>query len=355
MHTMTSTGNLTIEPDDLVLVTGATGFIGARVVENLLTRGFRRVRCLVRPSSDRRPLEDVVARFPQSRVTIATGNLLSPTDCVEVARDAALVLHLAAGTGHKSFPDAFINSVVTTRNLLDAIVTHKCLKRFVTVSSFAVYSNTGTRWPHSLDESSPVDARPHLRGEAYCFAKVKQEQLVADYCSRHQLPYVIVRPGYVYGPGKQAISDRIGISTFGIFLHLGGSNSIPLTYVDNCAEAIVLAGLTAGVDGEVFNIVDDNLPSSRRFLRLYKRDVRRFASIYVPHAVSYVLCYLWERYSERSQGQLPPAFNRRKWTAYWRKTRYSNERLKTRLGWSPKVSTSEGLRRFFDACKAAHA
>jgi len=159
----------------------------------------------------------------------------------------------------------------------------------------------------------------------------------------------------VYGPGKQSISDRIGISTFGIFLHLGGSNTIPLTYVDNCAEAIVLAGLTPGVDGEAFNVVDDNLPSSRRFLRLYKQEVQTFSSIYVPHALSYVLCYLWERYSARSQAQLPNAFNRRKWTAYWRKTRYSNERLKVRLGWSPKVSTSEGLRRFFEACRAAHA
>jgi len=284
-----------------------------------------------------------------------TGNLLSADDCREISRDAALVLHLAAGTGHKSFPDAFINSVVTTRNLLDAIVDHKCLKRFVTVSSFAVYSNAGGRRPHRLDESSPVDSQPHLRGEAYCFAKVKQEELVIDYGSRFRLPYVIVRPGYVYGPGKQSISDRIGISTFGIFLHLGGSNTIPLTYVDNCAEAIVLAGLTPGVDGEAFNVVDDNLPSSRRFLRLYKQEVQTFSSIYVPHALSYVLCYLWERYSARSQAQLPNAFNRRKWTAYWRKTRYSNERLKVRLGWSPKVSTSEGLRRFFEACRAAHA
>ena len=58
---------------------------------------------------------------------------------------------------------------------------------------------------------------------------------------------------------------------FGIFLHLGGSNPIPFTYVDNCADAIVLAGLTPGVDGEVFNVVDDNLPTSRQFLRLYKQ------------------------------------------------------------------------------------
>ena len=114
---------------------------------------------------------------------------------------------------------------------------------------------------------------------------------------KYGIPYVIVRPGSVYGPGKEAIPGRVGIDTFGIFMHLGGSNKIALTYVDNCAEAIVLAGIMKGIDGEVFNIVDDDLPSSRRFLSLYKRNVKRFKSIYVPHALSYFLCYLWEKYS----------------------------------------------------------
>ena len=90
---------------------------------------------------------------------------------------------------------------------------------------------------------------------------------------------------------------------------------MPFTYVDNCAEAIILAGLFKGVDGEIFNVVDDDLPSSRQFLRQYKRNVRRFKSVYVPHMVSLALCYLWEKYSKWSQGQLPPAFNRRRWYA----------------------------------------
>ncbi len=48
-------------------------------------------------------------------------------------------------------------------------------------------------------------------------------------------------------------------------MHMGGNGLLPLTYVDNCADAIVLAGLVAGVEGEVFNVVDDDLPRSRAF------------------------------------------------------------------------------------------
>ncbi len=120
-------------------------------------------------------------------------------------------------------------------------------------------------------------------------------------------------------------SEQSALLHIGPFLHLGGFNRIPFTYVDNCAAAIVLAGLVKGVDGEVFNVVDDDLPSSRRFLCQYKKDVRRFTSVYVPHVASLDLCYLWEKYSQWSKGQLPPAFNRRRWYSEWKKTRYSNE------------------------------
>jgi nucleoside-diphosphate-sugar epimerase len=143
----------------------------------------------------------------------------------------------------------------------------------------------------------------------------------------------------------------VGIDTFGVFLHLGGSNTIPFTYVDNCADAIALAGLKPGVDREVFNVVDDDLPSSRQFLRMYKQNVRRFKSFYVPHFISYALCYTWERYSAWSEGQLPPAFNRRRWHSVWKKTCYSNDKLKSRLGWTPKVPTADGLERYFEACR----
>jgi nucleoside-diphosphate-sugar epimerase len=341
---------------DPILVTGATGFIGSRVVEQLLDRGFRHVRCLARR---RGPLPAAIAsavRRTGARVDVLEGNLLSREDCRAAAAGATVIYHLAAARGEKSIPDAFMNSVVTTRNLLDAALFAGTLRRFVNVSSFTVYAGTGPR-ARVLDESARLEDRPELRGDAYSFAKIKQEELVADYARRFSLPHVVVRPGYVYGPGNEPIPGRVGVGTFGVFLHLGGSNTLPLTYVDNCAAAIVLAGLTPGIDGEAFNVVDDDVPSSRQFLRLYKRQVRPFRSIYLPHAVSYALCWLWESYSNWSQGQLPPTFNRRTWQAYWGARRYSNAKLKSSLGWVPLVPTSEGLQRYLESCrhKVAHA
>jgi nucleoside-diphosphate-sugar epimerase len=345
-----------INKSDPVLVTGANGFVGSRVVEGLLELGFQHVRCIARSSKGRSRLE-ALARIDGvgSRMEIITGNLLSPQDCMAAAKNARVIFHLAAGRGEKSFPDAFANSVVTTRNLLEAAAIGGCLKRFVNISSFSVYSNQHKSRGMLLDESCPVEQSPALRGEAYCFAKVEQDQIVIEYGTTRGIPYAIVRPGQVYGPGNEAITGRVGIGTFGIFLHLGGSNTLPLTYVDNCADAIILIGLKHGTDGQTFNVVDDDLPTSRKFLRLYKKNVGTFPSLYVSHAVSYGLCYLWEKYSEWSQEQLPPTFNRRRWHSYWKSTSYSNEKLKKQLGWKPRIRTEDGLKLFFESCRARRA
>lgn len=345
-------GDMIVQPDDPILVTGATGFIGVKVVENLLERGFRQIRCFTRPASSKSRLETLIGQYNgRAQVDLIQGNLLRREDCIAATKEARVVYHLAAGAGEKSFPDAFMNSVVTTRNLLDAVLQQGGLRRFVNVSSFTVYTNRDKPMGRLLDESCPIESNVQRIMDAYCFAKVKQDELITEYGKKHAIPYVIVRPGSVYGPGKKQITGRVGIDTFGIFLHLGGKNTIPFTYVDNCADAIVLAGLTPGIEGEVFNIVDDNLPSSRAFLNRYKQNVKSFRSLYVPHAFSYLLCRIWEWYSVWSHGQLPPVFSRRRWHAEIKRTYYSNAKLKSRLGWTPKVPTDEGLQRFFQGCQ----
>jgi nucleoside-diphosphate-sugar epimerase len=351
-------GESIIGPDDPILVTGAAGFIGLRVIETLLDYGFRNIRCFLRPSGNIAKLEALIQRRNASAlIHLVRGNLLSRKDCQEAVSNASVVYHLAAGRGEKLFADAFMNSVVTTRNLMEGCANRGSLKRLVSISSFSVYSNQDKPRGRLLDETCPLEKRPEMRGDAYSFAKVKQDEIVMELGEKLRIPYVIVRPGFVYGPGNEAITGRVGLGTFGIFLHLGGSNQIPLSYVDNCAEAIVLAGIRPGIDGEVFNVVDDDLPSSRRFLRLYKKKAKRIRSVYLPHAVSWLLCFIWEKYSAWSEGQLPAVYNRKVWHAYWKKTRYSNEKLKQRLGWQPRVKAEDALNRYFRACKekAQHA
>jgi nucleoside-diphosphate-sugar epimerase len=332
--------------DERILVTGSNGFIGAKVVEILLEYGFFNLRCFVRPSSQLGRLEKVLSDLNASKnIELFTGDLLSREECRKAADGISIIYHLAAGM-EKSFAGAFMNSALATRNLMDAFLGCGQPKRFVNVSSFAVYSNSSLERGALLDETCPLEDSPQERFDAYGFGKLKQEELVKEYGKKDKLPYVILRPGYVFGPGKTELNGRVGVGTFGFFIQVNGSNFLPLTFVDNCAEAIVLAGLKANVDGEIFNVVDDELLTGRQFLRAYKKRMKSFRSMRIPYFAGYGLCSLWEKYSKWSKNQLPPAFNRRRCAAEWKGNRYSNQKLKHRLGWKPRIPMEQAMEAF---------
>jgi len=339
-----------INSDDWVLVTGSNGFIGTYVVQRLLEHGYTNVKCFVRPTSDIRTLTRLKTENPSANIRILEGNLLSKEDCRRAADNVSVIFHLAAGV-EKTFAGAFMNSVVATRNLLDVLKNSSKFIRFVNVSSFSVYSNANLKRRDLLDESCDLENDPVSRHEPYCFGKLKQEEIVREYTTKYGLNTVQVRPGAVYGPGKNQITGRVGIDTFGFFMHLGLSNQIPFIYVENCAEAIVLAGIIPGVDGEYFNLVDDELPSSKDFLKAYRDNVTRLPAIPVAYPIFYFFSFVWEKYSIISKGQLAPVFNRKRCMANWKGNRYDNRKLKSGLGWKPIVSTTDGMKNYFNYCK----
>src|SRR5437763_50674 len=195
---------------DRILVTGSNGFIGAKVVEKLLEYGFNSVRCLVRSSSNPDRLKTLLIDGQIApKVELVTGDLLSPDDCRKASEGVSIIYHLAAGM-EKSFAGAFMNSALATRNLMDAFLQFGEAKRFVNISSFAVYSNLGLRRGALLDENCPLEDAPQKRFDAYGFGKLKQEELVKEYGEKHKLPYVILRPGYVFGPGKTELKGGVG-------------------------------------------------------------------------------------------------------------------------------------------------
>jgi nucleoside-diphosphate-sugar epimerase len=334
-----------------ILVTGSNGFIGAKVVERLLEYGLTNLRCFVRPSGKLENLKKILSQRSNAKtVEVISGDLLSREDCRKATEDVSVIIHLAAGM-EKSFAGAFMNSAITTRNLMDAFLEVGKPKRFVNVSSFAVYSNLTLKRNGLLDETCPLEAAPQERFDAYGFGKLKQEEIVREYAKHYRLRCVTLRPGYVFGAGKQELNGRVAIKTFGPVIQVNGSNLLPLTYVDNCAEAIVLAGLMPGIDGEVFNIVDDELLTARQFLQACKRR-KRFRSVRIPYWLAYGACFAWEKYSKWSNGQLPPVFNPRRCAAEWKSQRYSNEKLKERVGWMPRVPMKQAMDAFLAEFKS---
>lgn len=331
-----------------VLVTGAGGFLGTAVVERLLSSGYDDIRCFLRPGRGNQAIEELREKYPHAKVELFFGNLLSPADVFAAVDQVDVIYHLAAQL-RGSAADIFLNTVVTSKNLLEALDSRRCV-RIVLVSSFGVYSASGVSRGTVVDELAPLESSPAKR-DLYSHAKLRQELLFREYQHKRRFELVIVRPGVIYGPGGSRLSLRVGFNLFGVLVHCGGGNRIPLVYVDNCAEAIVVAGREAA-DGEVYNVVDDDLPTSRQYLRAYKRNVSKIRTFPLPYIGVKAFAKVLAAYHEYSKGQLPAVLTPYKATAAWQRRKFTNAKLKS-IGWSQLVSTQEGLRRTFEAFRAA--
>jgi nucleoside-diphosphate-sugar epimerase len=330
-----------------VLVTGSNGFLGSALVDRLLAHGETDLRCLVRPASNRSRLEEIEKRRGVP-LEIAVGSLATKEAAERAVEGVDVVYHVAAAMGGAP-ADMFLSTVVASKNLLEALVHTGRSPRVVLVSSFGVYGVADLPRGYIVDENTPLESRPAQR-DLYSQAKLRQEKLFWEYQARYGFPLTVLRPGVIYGPGGNAFSSRVGMSLFGVFLHLGGRNILPLSYVDNCAEAIAVAGRSDVARGQVYNVHDDDLPTADVYLARYKREVKPIRSLTVPYFALAGISKLVERYHAYSKGQLPAIFTPYKSATSWKGNRFDNTKLKA-LGWKQLVSTEEGLQRTFTYLK----
>ncbi len=326
------------------LVTGAAGFLGTELVSRLMDTGHRQVRCLIRPGHDDAALRALAAPYADATLEIVRGNMTSRADVERALDGVDVVFHLAAAM-KGSAADMFLNTVVGSKRLLDAMANHPDTK-VILVSSLGVYGVAALPPGARLDENSPLEPHPETR-DPYSYSKWRQERLFAEYHERTGLRLVTLRPGVIYGRGGAPMSSRVGVNVFGVYLSLGGHNALPLSHVKNCADALIVAATVDRAEGNVYNVCDDRLPTCAQFLRQYRRRVRPLRVLPVPYPAMQALSWAVKRYHEKSGGQLPAVFTPYRTASLWKGTRFTNERLKA-LGWTPRISTADGMRDAFE-------
>ncbi len=323
-----------------VFVTGGTGFLGKRLIRTLLRDGIR-VRCLSRGISDVDALRKFVGEQCVSQLEIVTGDLMDVQSVQAHLAGCDVVYHCAAGM-LGSAATIFLNTVVPTRQLVQAALNTKT-SRFVLVSSMGVYGAGVLAKNAILDESCPIEPKPERR-DNYTYSKVVQEEVVWEAHRQHQLPVVVIRPGVIIGPGRGALSSRVGLKVGALQLRFG-NRVMPYTFVENVADAIKQAGLVDGVVGQAINIVDDDLPTAKEVLKAYRNERQRVRSLWLPQWSIRPLSRIYETYQRWSQGQLPKVLTAYRTDAFWKPLLFSNTKAKALLYWKAAVPMSEALRR----------
>jgi nucleoside-diphosphate-sugar epimerase len=325
-----------------ICLTGVTGFLGKKVVSELVKEPGFYLRCLVRKTSDVEALLDNLPKETHGRIEFLRGDLNQPDFVLSAFKNIDIFYHIAAAPGGGA-SQLFLNSVVPMRAIIAAALKQK-VQRFVLISSMGIYGPQNLPSGTTLDERSPIDLQPEKR-DAYTFSKARQESIAWDAFQKHQLPLVIVRPGVIYGPGRPLLTSRVGLQLGSFLLGMGGRQFLPYTYVENCAEAVKLAGTTPDLEGKIVNIVDDELPTGRQLLRAYRQHKNKIKALFLPLFLVHPFWATYAAYCRLSQGQLPLVLDAYKSKAMWKRLSYSNTEAHRLLGWKPKISLTEGIQK----------
>lgn len=228
----------------MILVTGATGFLGHNLIPELLAAGHQ-VRAFVRPGSQFQFLERL-------DVELAFGDVLAPETIDAAMRGCEYVVH---GAGHfrmwgQSRPFERTNAEGTAYMM--EVAARRAVRKFVHISTVVVIGRPEPGRP--IDESHPV--RPL---DFYQRSKFDGENIVRMYYLTARVPAVILRPGAFYGPWGRYAWNRLffedPLRGIRIQIHRGRRITFPV-FVPDVARAI-LAALNCGRPGQVYNVCGD--------------------------------------------------------------------------------------------------
>jgi nucleoside-diphosphate-sugar epimerase len=307
-----------------VFISGALGFIGKALADRYREQGAE---------------VGGVDLKADAESGVVAGDIREEGEWQQAAEGCDLVVHTAAYVGFGGDRDeVWRSNVLGTRRVLDAAVRGGA-KRFVHFSSVTTF---GFDFPDGVEETWPV----RITGDPYPDSKIAAEQVVMAAHIAGEVPVTIVRPGDVYGPrsrGWTVLPVKM-IKSGQMVLPAGGHGRIGIVYVDNLVDGVMLAAESDKAVGEIFTIADGDSVEVGEFFAYYARMLgkQRPKTLPTPFAkgiaaVGGEILRRVGRDTELSAGSVDYVAKEH--------GRYSIEKARNVLGYEPKVTLDEGMRR----------
>lgn len=234
-----------------ICVTGATGFIGGRLIERLLLEDRGSVRALIRDYSK----AVRIARLP---VEMILGDISNYNDVERFVKGCDVLIHCAYGNKG----DNKVRKAVTvkgTENILKAAVKYN-IKKVIHLSTMAVY---GPDFQDGTDENTHYRRTGNLYGDS----KIEAEKVVYWYYKKYDLPVVIIQPTIVFGPYSSQWTIQVveNIEHHRLVMVNSGTGTCHPLYIDDLVDAIFLAIERPEAIGHSFIISDKPITWAKFF------------------------------------------------------------------------------------------
>lgn len=324
-----------------VLVTGATGGLGRNAVEALMARGVA-VRATGRRTDVGRQLQDLGAEFTALDLATATPEALD-----ELLHGIDVVWHTAALSSPWGCQNDFMVANVTATTHLLAAAARQGAKRFIHISTPALYFDFTDRWnvPEAFCAASPVNHYAHSKALAEAAVQVAAQRWPHLHCT-------VLRPRAIFGPHDQVLLPRLtrllDQRKGRLTLPRAGAVTLDLTYVENVVQAMWLA---TGIDthqlpsGTAINITNHEPVVLREVLHaLYAQALEQPLHIVsVPWAILSVIARSMEICSHITGRE--PLLTAYSVGALGFDMTLDNTKARELLGYRPEVDMTEALQR----------
>ncbi len=317
-----------------ILVTGATGFLGSRLVEILIQRGYR-VCALTRKSSN-------IDKLIQLGVEIFVGDVGSKASMKPAFKGVDLAIHAAADTSGNE-EDGKVSTIQGTKNIINLCNDYK-IKKLVYISSCSVYGIADYKKGEIVTEESSLERFPGKRGY-YSDAKLQADQAIATAMIKGKLPIVSLRPGTIFGPGGEVYTPMMGFSLgTKLFCIIGNGNFVlPLVYIDNLVDAIITAIEKEESNGKVYNVVNsDNLTKKQYVESFIKKLYPKAIFFYIPYPLLYLTVLFQEIVIRMLKRK--PFLTRYRLTSSQKYVLYDSSKIQRDLNWNAPVTTHEAIK-----------
>jgi nucleoside-diphosphate-sugar epimerase len=312
----------------LALVTGASGFVGSHIVDELLRRGAR-VRCLLRGTSSRRWLEGKPVEYVEGDVCRREG-------LDQAVAGADWIVHAAGLTHAGSAAEYHRANAWGTENLLDAAAhAEPKPRRFVYISSQAVAGP-------SRDGAPVTEDLPPRPVSSYGSSKLVGETIAMSAGSR--LPVTTIRPPTVYGPRERALLKYFRAVKHHLRPYLGGAKSFSLVFAEDHARAVWAVLTQEAAVGQIYFVGGPDATSYEEMGSLIQRAMGTWA-VRLPIPVLLVQAAgLAGELAGAATGRTP-FFSRDKFreitAGAWI---VSSRKIREQLGWAPQTPLEQGVR-----------